>query len=269
MARIARFAELRRLLPLVAAGLLLVAIVLPMWRITLTAPQYTRPLPVDLYAYPRLGGEHAEVGALNRYVGFYFPDPVFVDPNFEVHENAIAVPEWVLGPVAFVAVAAAGVFVALAPTVRKLKLGLTCQLVGTLTVFVVLFATIQYRLHQAGHALDPDAPMRGIDSFTPPLLGAYEIANISGVGWFGPGGYVTIVALALLVVAFLLRDSDAALGDVPELVENGLERLGDRIRSWRGGGDRSDSGQIAESTTDPTTASETGSGPAPDGGEPP
>lgn len=230
MARIARFAELRRLLPLVAAGLLLVAIVLPMWRITLTAPQYTRPLPVDLYAYPRLGGEHAEVGALNRYVGFYFPDPVFVDPNFEVHENAIAVPEWVLGPVAFVAVAAAGVFVALAPTVRKLKLGLTCQLVGTLATFAGMFAVIQFRLYQAGHSLDPDAPLRGVDGFTPPVIGPYEVANISGYAWFGPGGYLTMVAIGLLVVAFVLRDSAATVRDVPDLLRVSRRRLADRLR---------------------------------------
>lgn len=240
MARLDRLPELRRTLPLVAAGLLLLALVFPMWRITLTAPQYPgRPLPVDLYAYPRLGGEYAEVNALNRYVGFYFPDPVFVDPNYEVHENAIAAPEWVLGPVAFVAVAAAGVFVALAPTARKLELGLTCQLVGTLTVFGGMFAIIQFRLYQAGHSLDPDAPLRGVDSFTPPVVGPYEVANISGYAWFGPGGYLTMTAIALLVVAYLLRDSEATVRDVPDLLRSSGERARNRL-GRRGGRDSSE-----------------------------
>ncbi len=225
MSQLTKLAELRRALPLAAAALLLVAIALPMWRITLEAPQYPDGLFVELYAYPRLEGDVAETQGLNRYVGFYYPDPVFLEPNYDVHPNAIEVPEWSVGPLAFVAVAAAGVFVALAPTVRKLKLGLTCQLAGTLAVFVTMFAAIQYRLYQAGHTLDPDAPMRGIDGFTPPLLGTYEIANISGLAWFGPGGYLTLVALALLVVAFLSRDSEATLGDVPALVRERLDRL--------------------------------------------
>ncbi|NGM68377.1 hypothetical protein G6M89_05040 [Natronolimnobius sp. AArcel1] len=240
MSKLNTLTELRRALPLAAAALLLVAIALPMWRITLEAPQYPDGLFVELYAYPRLEGDVAETQALNQYVGFYYPDPVYLDPNYDVNPNAISVPEWSVGPIAFVAVAAAGVFVALAPTVRKLKLGLTCQLAGTFAVFVTMFAAIQYRLYQTGHSLDPDAPMRGIDGFTPPLLGSYEIANISGVAWFGPGGYLTIVALALLVVAFLSRDSDATLGDVPALVRDRTDRLIGRIRPERDSSDGSD-----------------------------
>ncbi|WP_243637775.1 hypothetical protein [Natrarchaeobius oligotrophus] len=229
MSPIPRPSELRRLLPLAAAALLLVAIALPMWRITLEAPQYPDGMLVELYAYPRLEGDVGETQSLNRYVGFYYPDPVYLDPNYEVHPNAIEVPEWSFGPLAFVAAATTGVFVAFAPTVRKLKLGLACQLVGTIAVFVGMFALIQYRLHQAGHALDPDAPMRGIDPFTPPLLGSYEIANISGFAWLGPGGYLTVTALALVVLAFLLRDSNATIDDVPVLADRGLERLRRRL----------------------------------------
>ncbi|WP_394742876.1 hypothetical protein [Natronococcus roseus] len=238
MSRLTRLTELRRALPLAAAALLLVAIALPMWRITLEAPQYPDGLFVELYAYPRLEGDVAETQGLNRYVGFYYPDPVYLDPNYDVNPNAIAVPEWSVGPLAFVAVAAAGVFVALAPTVRKLKLGLTCQLAGTIAVFVAMFALIQYRLHQAGHSLDPDAPMRGIDGFTPPLLGTYEIANISGLAWFGPGGYLTLIAIALLVAAHAFRDSTATVGDVPTIGADRFERARAWIRSRRDRNDR-------------------------------
>lgn len=238
---LARFTELRRGLPLIAAGLLLIALAVPMWRITLTAPQYpSQELVVELYAYPRMGGDFVEVNGLNKYVGFYYPDPVYVEPNFPVHEKSVPVPEWVLGPVAFVGVAAAGVFVALAPTVRKLKLGLTAQLVGTLATFAGMFAIIQYRLHQVGHSLDPDAPLNGVESFTPPVLGSYEIANISGFAWFGPGGYLTVLAIALLVVAFLARDTEATFGDLPEIarertfhVRRSVETLA--VRKRRGG----------------------------------
>ncbi len=238
MARLAQLTELRRALPILAAALLLIALAFPMWRITLTAPQYPgQALLVELYAYPRLGGDYEEVQLLNRYVGFYFPDPVFVEPNYDVHENAIAVPEWTFGPLAIVAVAAAGVFVAIAPTVRKLKLGLTCQLIGTVTVFTATFAIIQWRLHQAGHALDPAAPLTGVDAFTPPLLGGYQVSAIRGFAWFGTGGYLAAIAVVLLVVAFLQRDSEATIYDLPDLVDDATDRVRARWRTvaHRGG----------------------------------
>jgi hypothetical protein len=236
---LARFGELRRGLPLLAAGLLLLALAVPMWRITLTAPQYpSQALAIELYAYPRLGGDYVEVHSLNKYVGFYYPDPVYVEPNFPVHEKSIRVPEWILGPVAFVAIAATGVFVSLAPTVRKLKRGLTAQLVGTIVTFAVMFALIQYRLYQAGHSLDPDAPLSGVEGFTPPVLGGYEVANISGFAWFGPGGYLTMLAVVLLGVAYLARDSEVRFGDVPELVRErigGIRRRDSGVRNEPGG----------------------------------
>lgn len=251
MSRLAKFAEIRRALPLVAAALLLVALLLPMWRITLEAAQYPgKALVVEVYAYPRLEGDVWEVAALNRYVGFYYPDPVYFEPNYEVHENAIAVPEWSFGPLPFVAVAATGVFVALAPTVRKLKLGLTAQLAGTVTLFVGMFAIIQYRLHQAGHSLDPDAPLRGTEPFTPPVLGPYEVANITGFAWFAAGGYLTVLALALLVAAYLCRDSEATVDDLPALLRGMPGRIREEVANRRRGpatgGDEAD--------REPTTA---------------
>lgn len=227
--RVRRFAELRRALPLAAAALLIGSIFLPAWRIILTAPQYRNPLTVELFAYPRLGGDFEEVQLLNSYVGFHYPDPVLVDPNFNVHETAIAVPEWTIAPLVFIAVAAAGVFVALAPTERKLRLGLTSQLIGTIAVFTGMFAIIQFRLHQAGHSLDPNAPLVGYDGFTPPVLGSYEIANISGYATFGPGGYLAMAAVVLLVIAFLLRNTPATVSDVPALLRGAIDRGRRRI----------------------------------------
>ncbi|OYR45208.1 hypothetical protein [Halorubrum sp. Eb13] len=235
-----RLTELRRALPLTAAVLFVAALAVPVWEIAFEAPQYPDGLLVELYAYPRLGGDFAEVQALNHYVGFYYPDPVFVDPNYAVHPDAIAAPEWILGPVLFLAVAAAGVFVAVAPTERKLRYGLLGQLVGATVAFVGTFAIVQYRLYQAGHALGEDAPVVGVAEFTPPLLGGYEIANISGVAWFGHGGYMTGLGFLLLVAAYLLRDSQVTVGEA-------AERLRDRL----GGGSDGDGPDRDRSSDEP------------------
>ena len=244
MDRIRRFVELRRGLPLAAAMLLIGSIFLPAWRIVLTAPQYRDPLTVYLYAYPRLGGDYEEVQLLNSYVGFHYPDPVLVEPNFAVHEGAIAVPEWTFGPLALLAVAAAGIFVALAPTERKLRLGLTCQLIGTMAVLGGMFAIIQYRLHQAGHSLDPNAPMTGYDGFTPPVFGSYEIANISGFATIGPGGYLISTAVIMLIISFLLRGNPATVSDTPQLIAGVIGRVRGRLQQGRSSApaDTTDSG---------------------------
>lgn len=208
-----RFGQLRRLLLVVAAVLLLVAIALPVWQITISAPQYPPPegpLEVELYLYPALGGDYEEVNRLNHYVGFYYPDPVLVEADFPVHERSIQTPEWAFAPWIFVVLAALALFVSVAPSTRKLKLGLISLFVGTAVVFVGALVAVQARLYQAGHSLDPDAPM-DLEGFTPPVLGSYEVANLSGTTWLGAGAWLTLAAVGLMFVAMLLRNSDVGL----------------------------------------------------------
>ena len=208
------FVQMRRSLPVVAALLFVAALALPMWVIAVTAPQYPgEVLTLKLYAYPQLAGDYWEMAELNQYVGFYYPDPVYWEPNYEVHERAIDVPEWSFGWLAFVLVSALSLFVAVAPSVEKLKRGLKWQLIGTIAVFTVMLADIQYRLYQAGHTLDPDSPLMGVEAFTPPIWGKYEVANITSHSRFGAGVYLVLVAIALLVVAYYYRDSTVTYGE--------------------------------------------------------
>lgn len=229
MDRLRNLFELRRAFALFAAVCMLVSIRFPVWKIVLTAPQYPgRELPVTVYAYPRLGGEYEEIATLNHYVGFYFPDPVFVEPNYGVADGAIATPEWVAFPLLIVALAAIVTFVALSPESR-IGRRLTYALVGIVAVFAAALAWAQLRLYQAGHALDPDAPMTGVDGFTPPVLGTYEVANISGFTWFAAGGYLLVAAVVCLMIAYAVRDSDATIRDSRRLVGSRYERMRERF----------------------------------------
>ncbi|WP_227015113.1 hypothetical protein [Natronorubrum aibiense] len=268
--RLTRLFELRRLLPLVAAVLFVLALRVPVWRITLTAPQYVDPLVVELYAHPEIGGDWKEVRGLNKYVGFYYPDPVYVEPNYEPHEKAIDVPEWVLGPVVFLGMAAASAIVAALPT-ERLSRGLTALFAGALAIFGTMGALIQYRLYQAGHTLDPDAPLNGVEGFTPPLAGTYEVANISGTAWFGPGGYMMAGGVVLLAIAFALRTSTATITDVPALVSGMGERIRDRIRRREGDDESPPTAPNRQSTpeTDEHLETDGGSRSASSGNQPP
>ncbi|MFB6118025.1 hypothetical protein [Halosegnis sp.] len=231
---LARFAELRRGLPIVAALLFVGALAFPMWRIEVHAVQYPETtLRLQLYAYPHIAGDYAEMANLNKYIGFYYPDPVLVEPNYTPHPNAIDVPEWALGPVAFVAVGTLSLVVAIAPDTDRLVGGLRYQLVGTVAVFGVMLADIQYRLYQAGHTLDPSAPVLGVDGFTPPLWGSYEVANITSYSRFGLGAYLAGLAIFLLGVAYRYRDRPTTIGDLLRAVRGRV--TGERPTAADGG----------------------------------
>jgi hypothetical protein len=226
------FREVRRLFPLLAAACFVLALAFPMWHIAVHAVQYPETvLHLDLYAYPRIDGDYREMANLNKYIGFYYPDPVYWQPNYEPHPRAIDVPEWSLGPFAFLAVAALSAFVAVAPSVEKLKRGLLGQLVGTAGVFGVMLVDIQYRLYQAGHTLDPDAPVMGVGGFTPPLWGRYEVANITSYSRFGTGASLSIVAVGLLLVAYRHRNRQTTVGALLTSVRRRLRTFGRRLRT--------------------------------------
>ena len=246
------FREIRRGLPVVAALLFVTALAFPMWRISVDAVQYpSTTLHLQLYAYPRLTGDFSEMARLNHYIGFYFPDPVLLEPNFPVNERAIDVPEWSLGPVAFIGVSLLSVFVAIAPTTEKLKRGLKYQFAGAVLVFTVMLADIQFRLWQAGHTLDPGAPVMGVDGFTPPLWGQYQVANITSVSRFGLGAYMAVAAVGLLTIAYYYRDQAVTFGELPARLHDGLTGLPDAVRN-RLGRDR-DSDDEDDAPHRPTT----------------
>src|SRR5688500_14578224 len=62
-----------RLLLLAAIVLLLLGGILPLWRISLVAPQYAEGLTLDMYAYQIVAGNNgqdlAEINTLNHYIG--------------------------------------------------------------------------------------------------------------------------------------------------------------------------------------------------------
>ena len=204
---------------------MLLSLAFPMWKIVLEAVQMpTRAMVIRLYVYPRIGGDYELAASLNKYSGFHYPDPVLVTPNFEVSDAALAVPEWTLAPLLFVALGLGAIAVAFASD-DAIGTWLKRYFVGAVGAMAVAAVWFQFRLYQAGHNLDPNAPMTGIDGFTVPMLGPYTVANIDGVAWLDVGGYLLVAGFALLFVAHLARDTDAPISDLPSLAGAGLGRI--------------------------------------------
>lgn len=164
-----------------AAGVLAAALagasaVLPLWSMTMRAPQYPRGL--RLYAYgTALTGDVHEVNILNHYIGM----PAIVVPEFEA--------------ALFPAGIAALVLVCLLSPLHR-WLG-RFAIAATATVPVMILADLQWRLYTFGHSLDPTAPIR-LQPFTPLVVGQTAMGNFvttAMVSW----GFLCLAAVPVVL----------------------------------------------------------------------
>jgi hypothetical protein len=170
----ARLSAMHRILDrpvsLTGRGLLLVGILLlvlgatlPLWRISLVAPQYAEGLTLDMYAYQIVAGnggqDLAEINTLNHYIGM---KPIAQADFLEMKVIPFAI----------------GVFALLG--LRAVVVGRIMHIVD-LAVLFLYFGTFSlgsfaWRLYSYGHHLDPRAPMT-IEPFMPVVIGSQQIAN--------------------------------------------------------------------------------------------
>jgi copper chaperone NosL len=154
----------RVLLALLAVPLVL-AFTAPLWKISMTAPQYPKGLQMDVYAYKLEGGNEGqdihEINTLNHYIGMR-----------KIDRAELSDLDWI--PFAL------GLLIVL--TLRCAAIGNVRTLVdlAVLSLYIGIFALgrFVYKLYVFGHNLDPDAPLK-IEPFTPAVFGTKRIANFS------------------------------------------------------------------------------------------
>lgn len=194
----ARLSAMHRILDrpvsLAGRGLLLLGIVLlvlgatlPLWRISLVAPQYAEGLTLDMYAYQIVAGnggqDLAEINTLNHYIGM---KPIAQADFLEMKVIPFAI----------------GVFALLG--LRAVMVGRIMNIVdlGVLFLYFGTFSlgSFAWRLYSYGHHLDPRAPMT-IEPFMPVVIGSQQIANfvqssLPLAGTFCMGAFLLCVLLA-------------------------------------------------------------------------
>jgi hypothetical protein len=190
----------RRTILVLSAGLIAVAIVLPLWGMTLVSTQY--PEGLRMVVYPTtIRGDIREINALNHYIGMTpISDAFFTELR--------------LLPLAFGLTAAATLLAGFVRRPWATLLPLTAM--GLLAGYG--FWSMQRRLYQFGHDLDPMAAI-DITPFTPPMLGENQIAQFASYSYFSWGTVLPIVA-GVLLVAVLLSDlrRDRAVPVIYEVV---------------------------------------------------
>src|SRR5690606_18677797 len=136
------------------AVLLLAAFFVPLWEMTLVAPQYPGGLNLSAFG-TRMEGDLQEINGLNHYIGV-----AAIEPDSVVELKLFP---FVLFPAVFALAVIA--FIGLRGWMRW-------ALAGAIWMFPVgMLVDLQYWLYTYGHDLDPHAPMR-VDGFTPKVVGS-------------------------------------------------------------------------------------------------
>ena len=170
----------QRALLLAAAGLLVAAIFLPLWGMTLVSVQY--PEGLRMIVYPTyITGDITEINLLNKAIGM---KPISNDFFLELR----------VLPAAFGAIA---LLLVVGAFVRRAWWSLlTLVAMGALGGYGLW--SMQHRLWQFGNDLSPTAPMT-IEPFTPPMLGANQIAQFATYSYFSWGTTLPLIAGGLLI----------------------------------------------------------------------
>jgi hypothetical protein len=170
-----------------AAVLIVVANLLPLWNLTMFAPQYGNGLRLDIYSHTLVGGHGGqdikEINVLNHYIGMR-------DLAVEDFTEFKWMP-FVLGGLALL-------------YLRAVVLGTVKELVDSVVVFFYFGAfslwSFGYKLYRYGHDLSPNAAVQ-VPGFMPPIFGFQQIANFEVYSYPRAGTYVLLSVVVLLVLA--------------------------------------------------------------------
>ena len=174
-----------RALMALAAMLIVAAHFLPLWNLTMFAPQYPDGLRLDIYSYTLVGGNDGqdvkEINVLNHYIGMR-----------DLANESFAEFQWM----PFV-IGAIGLLL-----LRAAVHGTVAALLDVTVVFLYFGAfsawSFGFKLYRYGHDLAPGAAIK-VAPFMPPVFGYRQIANFEVYSYPRTGTYVMVAAIALLV----------------------------------------------------------------------
>ena len=179
-----------RALLVLAALLLLPTYFLPLWKLTMFAPQYPNGLRLGIYSWKLEGGNGGqdikEINLLNHYIGMK-----------DLSTTDFTEFKWM----PFVLGALALLFL------RAAFLGRVVTLLDMVVVFIYFGAfslwSFGYKLYRYGHDLAPTAAVK-VAPFMPPMFGHRKLANFEVYSYPAAGSYALLgVALALAAALFV------------------------------------------------------------------
>jgi copper chaperone NosL len=180
---------------------LILAFFLPLWRITLEAPQYPEGLGLNIGVSTIEGAKRNDlqnINGLNHYIGMARIEPQSIPE--------LRLMPWVLGGLIAMGLATA-------ITGRRAVLVSWATVFGVAAVVgLVDFYRWEYNY---GHNLDPTAAIKvpGL-TYQPPLIGSTKLLNFTAHSWPGAGGWILIGAFITTVALVLYTFRRGRVGAV-------------------------------------------------------
>lgn len=175
----------KRILLVVAALLVVLAIFLPLWGMALVSVQY--PEGLRMVVYPMwIRGDVTELNLLNHYIGMA-----------EISDDYFS--ELRVIPALFAGIALALVVAAVIR--RTWAMVLPLVMMGGSAVYG--FWSMRTRLIEFGTDLDPMAAMK-IEPFVPPMFGSHTIAQFATYSYFSWGTVLPMIAGLIVAHIFWL-----------------------------------------------------------------
>ena len=177
-----RAALIRIAAAVTAAALVALSSVLPLWTLSMKAPQYPKGLRLDAYG-SRMAGDIRELNILNHYIGM----PPLEAPALETTLFPIGVAVLI-------------VLCLLSPVHRWLR---RLAIAAVAITPLIMLVDLQWRLYSFGHSLDPHAPIR-LKPFTPLVIGTAKMQNFVSSGMISTGILCLIAAALVLALGYRL-----------------------------------------------------------------
>jgi copper chaperone NosL len=187
-----------RLLTMLGSLLLLGMFLVPLWSITLHAPQYPEGLGLRIRLTTVTGerpNDLATINGLNHYIGMR---PI----------NPDAIPELRYFPFVVGALVALGLGAAVFAR-RKLLVG---WLAGLVVFGIVGLVDFWRWAYDYGHNLDAEHAIIKVPgmSYQPPLIGSKQLLNFTADSWPALGTWLALAAFALGIAALVVDRRRAA-----------------------------------------------------------
>jgi len=183
--------KISRLLVLLSSLILILTYFLPIWSISLDAPQYPEGIGMHIWLYT-IEGHHPHdldnINGLNHYIGMkeIVPD---------------SIPELKLMPYIM------GFMILFALIVYLINKKWMVWIWVVLFILIMIVGLYDYYVwgYDYGHDLNPQAAIKvpGM-SYQPPLIGSKKLLNFTSTSWPAAGGFVIGISILLGMTAIYL-----------------------------------------------------------------
>jgi len=181
--------KLSRILMIIGAVLPLLLFLLPMWNISLEAPQYPIPIGINIYIDHFEGDQEGDIqnfDLMNHYVG--------------MAKLPTELKEFEIFPKVIIAVSILGLIFAF---ISKKPLYLAWFIIMVILGCVGIYDFYLW-LYEYGHNLDPKAAINILDSYQPPIFGTKEILNFTVRSYPSIGSIFLGIGILLAPIAYYL-----------------------------------------------------------------